>query len=78
MAVMIVEPHDGYATWLANALAGLTGRAVRVAGADEAMAAVAAEGGAVLAALVGPTLPTATHWSWPAGSSRAPPTCRCC
>jgi pilus assembly protein CpaE len=57
MAVMIVEPHDGYATWLANALAGLTGRAVRVAGADEAMAAVAAEGGAVLAALVGPTLP---------------------
>jgi pilus assembly protein CpaE len=57
MAVMIVEPHDGYATWLANALAGLTGRAVRVAGPDEAMAAVAAEGGAVLAALVGPTLP---------------------
>jgi pilus assembly protein CpaE len=56
MAVMIVEPHDGYATWLANALAGLTGRAVRVAGPDEAMAAVAAEGGAVLAALVGPTL----------------------
>jgi DNA-binding NarL/FixJ family response regulator len=57
MAVMIVEPHDGYATWLANALAGLTGRAVRAAGADEAMAAPAAEGGAVLAALVGPTLP---------------------
>jgi len=56
MAVMIVEPHDGYATWLANALSGLTGRAVRVAGPDEAMAAVAAEGGAVLAALVGPTL----------------------
>jgi len=59
MAVMIVEPHDGYATWLANALAGLTDRAVRVAGPDEAMAAVAAEGGAVLAALVGPTLPDA-------------------
>jgi pilus assembly protein CpaE len=57
MAVMIVEPHDGYATWLANALAGLTERAVRVAGPDEAMAAVAAEGGAVLAALVGPSLP---------------------
>jgi pilus assembly protein CpaE len=57
MAVMIVEPHDGYATWLANALAGLTERAVRAAGADEAMAALAAEGGAVLAALVGPTLP---------------------
>ena len=26
MAVMIVEPHDGYATWLANALAGLIER----------------------------------------------------
>jgi hypothetical protein len=56
MAVMIVEPHDGYATWLANALSGLTGRAVRVARPDEAMAAVAAKGGAILAALVGPTL----------------------
>jgi pilus assembly protein CpaE len=56
MAVMIVEPHDGYATWLANALSGLTERAVRVARPDEAMAAVAAEGGAILAALVGPTL----------------------
>jgi hypothetical protein len=78
MAVMIVEPHDGYATWLANALSGLTGRAVRVAGPDEAMAAVAAEGGAVLAALVGRPCPTATRSPWPAGCSRARPTCRCC
>jgi pilus assembly protein CpaE len=56
MAVMIVEPDDGYATWLANALSGLTERAVRTSGPDEAMAALAAEGREVLAAIVGPSL----------------------
>jgi pilus assembly protein CpaE len=56
MAVLIVEPHDGYATWLAGALSGLTDRVVRVAGPDEAMAALAAEGRAVLGTLVGPTM----------------------
>jgi pilus assembly protein CpaE len=58
MAVLIVEPHDGYATWLADALSGLTDRVVRAANPDEAMAAVAAEGRDVLAAIVGPSLPT--------------------
>ncbi|HZA84827.1 MAG TPA: P-loop NTPase [Actinomycetes bacterium] len=56
MAVLIVEPHDGYATWLAGALSGLTDRVVRAADADEAMAAMAAEGRAVLAAIFGPSL----------------------
>jgi pilus assembly protein CpaE len=55
MAVLIVEPHDGYATWLANALSGLTDRVVRAADPDEAMAAVAAEGREVLAVIVGPS-----------------------
>jgi pilus assembly protein CpaE len=55
MAVIIVEPHDGYATWLANALSGLTDRVVRAADPDEAMAAVAAEGRDVLAVIVGPS-----------------------
>jgi pilus assembly protein CpaE len=56
MAVLIVEPHDGYATWLAGALSGLTDRVVRAADPDEAMAALAADGHAVLAAIVGPSL----------------------
>ena len=56
MAVLIVEPHDGYATWLANALSGLTDRVVRAADPDEGMAAVAAEGREVLAAIFGPSL----------------------
>jgi pilus assembly protein CpaE len=57
MAVLIVEPHDGYATWLASsALSGLTDRVVRAADPDEAMAAVAAEGRDVLAAIFGPSL----------------------
>jgi pilus assembly protein CpaE len=56
MAVLIVEPHDGYATWLAGALSGLTDRAVRATDPDEAMAAVAAEGRALLAAIFGPSL----------------------
>jgi pilus assembly protein CpaE len=56
MAVLIVEPHDGYATWLANALSGLTDRVVRAADPDEGMAALAAEGRALLAAIVGPSL----------------------
>jgi pilus assembly protein CpaE len=56
MAVLIVEPHDGYATWLAGALSGLTDRVVRAADPDEAMAALAADGQAFLAAIVGPSL----------------------
>ena len=56
MAVLIVEPHDGYATWLANAHSGLTDRVVRAADTDEAMAAVAAEGRDVLATIIGPSL----------------------
>jgi pilus assembly protein CpaE len=56
MAVLIVEPHDGYATWLANALSGLTDRVVRAVDPDEGMAAVAAEGRDVLAAIFGPSL----------------------
>jgi pilus assembly protein CpaE len=56
MAVLIVEPHDGYATWLADALSGLTERVVRAANPDEATAAVAAEGREVLAAILGPSL----------------------
>ena len=56
MAVLIVEPHDGYATWLAGALSGLTDRVVRAAAPDEAMAAVAAEGRSVRAAIFGPSL----------------------
>jgi pilus assembly protein CpaE len=56
MAVLIVEPHDGYATWLAGALSGLTDRVVRAADPDEAMAALAADGHAFLAAIVGPSL----------------------
>jgi pilus assembly protein CpaE len=56
MAVLIVESHDGYATWLAGALSGLTDRVVRAADPDEAMAALAADGHAFLAAIVGPSL----------------------
>jgi pilus assembly protein CpaE len=56
MAVLIVESHDGYATWLADALSGLTERVVRAANPDEAMAAVAAEGREVLVAILGPSL----------------------
>jgi pilus assembly protein CpaE len=57
MAVLIVEPHDGYATWLAtSALSGLTNRVVRAADPDEAMAAVAAEGQDLLVAIFGPSL----------------------
>jgi pilus assembly protein CpaE len=56
MAVLIVEPHDGYATWLANALSGLTDRVVRAADPDEAMAALTTEGSDVLAAIFGPSL----------------------
>jgi pilus assembly protein CpaE len=56
MAVLIVEPHDNYATWLADALSGLTERVVRAANPDEAMAAVAAEGRDLLAAILGPSL----------------------
>jgi pilus assembly protein CpaE len=54
MAVIVVEPDDGRAAWLANALSDLTDRAIRTAGPDEAMAALAAEGRDVVAAVVGP------------------------
>jgi pilus assembly protein CpaE len=56
MAVLIVESHHDYATWLANAISGLTDRVVRAADPDEAMAAVAAEGRDVLTAMLGPSL----------------------
>jgi pilus assembly protein CpaE len=56
MAVIVVEPDDGRATWLAHALSDLTDRAIRTTGADEAMAALATEGREVVAALVGPGL----------------------
>ena len=56
MAVLIVEPYDDYATWLASAISGLTDRVVRAADPDEAMAAVAAEGRDVLATILGPSL----------------------
>jgi pilus assembly protein CpaE len=56
MAVLIVEPYDDYATWLATAISGLTDRVVRAADPDEALAAVAAEGRDVLATILGPSL----------------------
>jgi len=56
MAVIIAESEDGYATWLASTLAGLTDRVIRTAGADEAMAALAAEGRDVLGMIIGPDL----------------------
>jgi pilus assembly protein CpaE len=56
MAVIIAESEDGYATWLASALAGLTDRVIRTASSDEAMAALAAEGRDVLGMIVGPDL----------------------
>jgi pilus assembly protein CpaE len=56
MAVIIAESEDGYATWLASALAGLTDRVIRTASSDEAMAALAAEGRDVLGMIIGPDL----------------------
>ena len=53
MAVIIVEPLEAASAWIAHALAGLDQRLLRTAGADEAMAAVATEGGEVLAAIAG-------------------------
>ena len=53
MAIIIVEPVDADAAWLAHALAGLDQRILRTTSPDEAMGALAAEGGEVLAALVG-------------------------
>ncbi|HZD37193.1 MAG TPA: P-loop NTPase, partial [Actinomycetes bacterium] len=53
MAVIIVEPVEAGAAWLAHALAGLDQRILRTTGADEAMGAIAAEGREVVAALVG-------------------------
>jgi pilus assembly protein CpaE len=53
MAVIIVEPVEAGAAWIAHALAGLDHRLLRTAGADEAMAAVATEGREVVAAIVG-------------------------
>jgi hypothetical protein len=56
MAVIIAEPQDGYATWLAGALGGLTARVIRTSSPDEAMAALAAEGRDVLGLIIGPDL----------------------
>jgi pilus assembly protein CpaE len=55
-AVLIVEPDAAYGAWLAGALTGTGERAIRTAGPDEAMAALATEGAEVLGALVGPSL----------------------
>ena len=78
MAVLIVEPHDGYATWLANALSGLTDRVVRAADADEGMAAVAAEGQDVLAAIFGPSLSDREAITLAGALQQGTPTSRCC
>jgi pilus assembly protein CpaE len=56
MAVIVAEPDDGRAAWLAHALSGIADRAVRTASPDEAMAALATEGPDVMAAVVGPGL----------------------
>jgi pilus assembly protein CpaE len=56
MAVIVVEPDDGSAAWLAHALVGVADRNVRTASADEAMAALATEGSEVMAAILGPGL----------------------
>ena len=53
MAVIIVEPVEAGAAWLAHALAGLDQRILRTGGADEAMGAIATEGREVLATLIG-------------------------
>jgi pilus assembly protein CpaE len=53
MAVIIVEPVEAGAAWLAHALAGLDPRILRTTSPDEAMGALATEGREVLAALVG-------------------------
>jgi pilus assembly protein CpaE len=53
MAVIIVEPVEAASAWIAHALAGLDQRLLRTSGADEAMAALATEGGEILAAVVG-------------------------
>ncbi len=53
MAVIIVEPVEAGAAWLAHALAGLDQRILRTTSPDEAMGAIATEGREVLAALVG-------------------------
>jgi pilus assembly protein CpaE len=53
MAVIIVEPVEAAAAWLAHALAGLDQRILRTASPDEAMGAIATEGREVVATLVG-------------------------
>jgi pilus assembly protein CpaE len=57
MAVIIVEPDGGYASWLAGAVEGLCDRVARTPGPDGAMAALAAAGGGVLATVIGPGVP---------------------
>jgi pilus assembly protein CpaE len=57
MAVIIVEPVEAGAAWLAHAVAGLDQRVLRTASPDEAMGALATEGQEVRAALVGSGLP---------------------
>jgi pilus assembly protein CpaE len=56
MAVIIAEPDDGRAAWMANALSSVGNRAVRTTSADEAMAALATEDQEIVAAVVGPGL----------------------
>ena len=53
MAVIIVDPVEAGAAWLAHSLAGLHQRILRTTSPDEAMAAIATEGREVLATLIG-------------------------
>ncbi|HZD01176.1 MAG TPA: P-loop NTPase [Actinomycetes bacterium] len=54
MAVVVVEPDDGSAAWLAHALSGVADRAVRTTSPDETMAALATEGPEIMVAMLGP------------------------
>ena len=57
MAVIIVEPDDAYAGWLADTVAGLAERVTRTPDPDGAAAAVGAGGSDVLATVIGPGVP---------------------
>ncbi|HEX9342865.1 MAG TPA: P-loop NTPase [Actinomycetota bacterium] len=54
MALLIVDPDDQSATWLAGILAELAEQLIRTTSPDEAMAAFATEGPDVLGVVVGP------------------------
>jgi len=54
VALIIVDPDDQSATWIADVLAELAEPLIRTTSADEAMAAFAAEGPEVLGVMIGP------------------------